>query len=546
MDEILSDVLSCLARHERPHQAIAEILLKTAKFVGARDVSISLLDESQSFSRVLRHAEIKEGLVGGFFVPLNSSVCGQQEFLHSVQHRSGFSQRICESELLGDDLLMIPMSFLGNFYGMCCFATPDLRNQEWIPALEMIGCHCASLISSVNLKQQKQQADYDNRLYHQLAETLETMGRQENVESLFRYATQRLRSLLRIHNVTFLQLSDERLLNPLVAKSVGFEVPPEWRGSVSERRAVAMQVSVHLRAHFFPISQGEELLGAVQIVTRPTELPRREHGRMLDILLSATGTCMKKAASLTQAVEAQVSAEHANHAKAEFLANISHEIRTPLTSIVGLSSLLCEQCDDPDQLELLDTIVRSADILKSVISDLLDMSRIESGRIGLTPKAVVLSDFVDHCASMLEAPAEKKGLSLTRAVHIDTPQALVFDEARVAQILLNLISNAIKYTDRGSVRLEVNYDDSSGHASFGVIDTGLGIPETNLKQVFEPFYQHEGSQHRDRGGVGLGLAIAQKLANLMGGEIEVRSRLGDGSSFTLTLPLQPENSKAGV
>ncbi len=242
--------------------------------------------------------------------------------------------------------------------------------------------------------------------------------------------------------------------------------------------------------------------------------------------------------------KAKESAEAANRAKSEFLANMSHEIRTPMTSILGFSELLLDaQTSADDRREHVATIRRNAEHLLTVINDILDISKIESGqmtveRIDCDP-AVLLQDIT----SLLEVRAEQKRIELAFKYHTAVPHTIRTDPTRLRQILFNLIGNAIKFTDAGSVRVEVGFEErsrGSGRLRFEIIDTGIGMNEEEIARIFRPFTQADSSTRRRFGGTGLGLAISKRLAELLDGTITVESRVGQGSRFVLSLELAPE------
>ncbi|WP_325481534.1 ATP-binding protein [Piscinibacter sp.] len=234
-------------------------------------------------------------------------------------------------------------------------------------------------------------------------------------------------------------------------------------------------------------------------------------------------------------------AADANRAKSEFLANMSHELRTPLNAILGYAQLLqWDQTLTPKQTAGLSTIEKSGQHLLSLIDDILDLAKIEAGKVGLRPASLDLHAFLRGIGDIARVRAEQKNLEFACEAE-DVPALVEADETQLRQVLLNLLGNATKFTDHGSVRLHVarlSGDAAQVRLRFEVRDTGLGIGEEDLKTLFQPF-QQVGDIERRRGGTGLGLAISRRLVRLMGGDIEVSSTLGQGSSFRfdLTLPL---------
>lgn len=234
----------------------------------------------------------------------------------------------------------------------------------------------------------------------------------------------------------------------------------------------------------------------------------------------------------------------ANEAKSHFLANMSHEIRTPLNGIIGMAELLASTTLGPEQRDYIETILTSSDNLLAIINDVLDFSKIEHGGLELDVNPFAPSDLADEVVGLLSFRAAAKHLELTTVVDPAVPPALCGDANRIRQILLNLVANAIKFTERGEVTLELSLApgaNSLPHVIFEVRDTGIGIPTNRLDRLFKVFSQVDASTTRRYGGSGLGLVISQRLAEAMGGGITVVSRPGQGSCFTVTLPLPPAN-----
>jgi PAS domain S-box-containing protein len=243
---------------------------------------------------------------------------------------------------------------------------------------------------------------------------------------------------------------------------------------------------------------------------------------------------------ITQIVEkedqlqlARIAAESASKSRGEFLANMSHEIRTPMTAIMGHADLLSESLTDPNDMKSLETIRRNGKFLLQIINDILDLSRIDAGKLPIERTRVSLSELLGEIHSLLDVRAVEKGIEFRIEIDGKIPKFIETDPVRFRQIVINLVSNAIKFTDAGSITVVCRHLPEQTSLELKVKDTGVGISETTLANLFQPFVQADSSSTRAYEGTGLGLAISRRLAIALGGDISVESVLGAGSTFTV-------------
>jgi PAS domain S-box-containing protein len=311
-----------------------------------------------------------------------------------------------------------------------------------------------------------------------------------------------------------------------------------------DRAAVATAYSTSLRDGRDTYEVGHRIVrqdtGEVRYVYEKCQHERDAKGTIMRSVGMVQDVTERKTNEVALLAATQA-AEAANRAKGLFLAKVSHEIRTPMTSIIGFGELLEDTALDPEQRKYLAAINSSGNTLSSLIDDVLDLSKVDAGELAIKLEEISLHDFIRKVGSLQEQQAAMKDLSLSVNIDRAVPELLIGDTLRIQQVLLNLLGNAIKFTEKGEVGIEVSLVEETGVRvllDIAVKDTGIGIPPGLMGKIFEPFVQAPGVNSQNYGGSGLGLSISRSLAALMGGSLRAESREGTGSTFHLVLPLK--------
>jgi two-component system, sensor histidine kinase SagS len=315
----------------------------------------------------------------------------------------------------------------------------------------------------------------------------------------------------------------------LIAVVIAFIVSTRIMAPISSMTRVFKSLSNDESVDTIPGAERADEIGAL---AKAAEIFNSKN-KQTAVLLEATRSMSARRDMLNKALELEKKrAEEAAASKSMFLANMSHEIRTPMNGIVGLVDLALKTELTEQQREYLENIAYSGQIMMNVINDILDVSKIEAGKLEIENVEFAVENLIDNLIQLLKAALGNKALSLKITVSPEVPKILKGDPLRISQVILNLCGNSIKFTEQGGVYVEFSYEQQAELLQVAVRDTGIGIDAENLNKVFESFTQSDGSTSRKYGGTGLGLTIVKQLTSMMGGDVKAASRAGEGSTFT--------------
>jgi two-component system, sensor histidine kinase and response regulator len=404
--------------------------------------------------------------------------------------------------------------------------------------------------------------DLEQRVNERTLELKQEIGDRQHAQEALHESEERIRLLLDSTAEAIYGMDRDgkcTFCNPATLRLLGYQKPEELLGKDMH------EVVHHTHADGTPYAQkdcniaasldkGEGIHSDQEVywhadgTSFPVEYwayPTRKEGEVVGSVVTFLDITERKQAQAAL-LDAKEAAEAASRAKSEFLANMSHEIRTPMNGIIGMTDLALDTALTAEQREYLGLVKSSADSLLHVINDILDFSKIEAGKLELEETEFAIRDLFRDTLKTLAVRADKKHLELSMRVSSGVPQTVVGDPRRLRQLIVNLVGNAIKFTEAGNVIVDAELEKPSGESvdlHIRVSDTGIGIPQEKQQVIFESFAQVDGSTTRRFGGTGLGLTISRQLVELMGGRVWVESEMGKGSTFHFTITFQHGTAK---
>ncbi len=544
IEQTLAGIASTYIHHPDFDEAVQWCLSEIARICGADRAGLWLLDTEQN-AFVLSHRWFAPNSHTRPVAPNKLPVEQVQWALPTLQEGKPFviwqtddlpaeaevARRALKASLV-NSIIALPLRRGNELVGIMTFVNfveSDLWRAEDIPLLQVAAHLTEGVLERVRMMETLRQSEQRLRgiltAFPDLVFVLDAEGR------IVDYHAHRRESLLLPPEV-FMSRKISELLPPSVTQLIEDALQRlRCTGDLQQIEYELIHPNQEIRYYEARFASGEA--GNTIAVVRDITERKRAEMELADLNAELEH-------ALLQAQELAVAAEQASQAKSEFLASMSHEIRTPMNGIIGMTELLLRTPLNEEQLDYLKTLRSSADLLLSILSDILDVAKIEAGKMVLEPVPTDLREVVQDTVKLFMPRAQEKELVLRAEVAKDIPPAVSTDPMRLRQILTNLVNNAIKFTEQGEVvvRAELlGQEEERAWVRLSVEDTGIGIPPERLHAIFEAFTQADSSTTRRYGGTGLGLTICKRLAELMGGRIDVRSEVGRGSTFWVDLPL---------